>query len=77
MRRYLIDTTPLAGLAQDRTVFVARLTPFIRANEAATSVLAYAEVTEYLKGFSDFPTRHAQLPDASLLRRSAPIDVPR
>jgi predicted nucleic acid-binding protein len=70
MRRYLIDTTPLAGLVQDRPVFVSRLTPFIRSNEAATSVLVYAEVTEYLKGFTDFPVRHAQL--QTLLRAVHP-----
>jgi predicted nucleic acid-binding protein len=37
------------------------VTPYLREHEAATSILAYAEVVEYIKGFPDFVTLHTQL----------------
>lgn len=57
MRRYLLDTTPVAAYLQGRPKAVALMTPWIRRQEAATSALVYAEVTEYIKGLSDYPRR--------------------
>jgi predicted nucleic acid-binding protein len=70
MRRYLLDSTPLAGFLHGRVPYVARLTPLLARREVATSILVYAEVTEYLKGLPDFDRRHEQL--RTLLRSVYP-----
>ena len=61
MRRYLLDTGPLGAYLQGRQAVVNLVTPWLRQHEAATSILAYAEVVEYIKGFPDFLTLHTQL----------------
>ena len=61
MRRYLLDTGPLGAYLQGRQAVVHLVAPWLRQQEAATSILAYAEVVEYLKGFPDFVTLHTQL----------------
>jgi predicted nucleic acid-binding protein len=61
MRRYLLDTGPLGAYLQGRQAVVHLVAPWLRAQEAATSILAYAEVMEYIKGFPDFITLHTQL----------------
>jgi predicted nucleic acid-binding protein len=61
MRQYLLDSAPLAGYLHGRAPFVDLITPFIREHQAATSILVYAEVIEYLKGLPDFPRRRQQL----------------
>ncbi len=57
MRRYLLDTTPLAAYVVARPQMVEFLTPLLTRHELATSILVYAEVVEYLQGFPDFPAR--------------------
>lgn len=54
MKRYLLDTAPLAGLLVGRPAVVERITPWLAAREAATSILVYAEIVEYLKGKQDY-----------------------
>jgi len=61
MRRYLLDTGPLGAYLQGRQAVVHLVAPWLRQREAATSILAYGEVVEYMKGFSDFLTLHTQL----------------
>jgi predicted nucleic acid-binding protein len=61
MRRYLLDTGPLGAYLQGRQAVVHLVAPWLRAQEAATSILAYAEVVEYIKGFPDFIPLHTQL----------------
>ena len=61
MRRYLLDSEPLGAYLQGREGVVNLVAPWLRAREAATSILAYAEVVEYIKGFPDFVTLHTQL----------------
>ena len=61
MRRYLLDTGPLGAYLQGRQAVVNLVNPWLRQHEAATSILAYAEVVEYIKGFPDFLTLHTQL----------------
>jgi predicted nucleic acid-binding protein len=61
MRQYLLDSAPLAGYLHGRAPFVELITPFIQEHQAATSILVYAEVIEYLKGLPDFPRRRQQL----------------
>jgi len=61
MRRYLLDSTPLAGYLSGRQHFVERIAPLLSRREVATSVLVYAEIVEYLKGLPYFPRRRTQL----------------
>jgi predicted nucleic acid-binding protein len=70
MRQYLLDSAPLAGYLHGRQSFVELIIPFIREHQAATSILVYAEVIEYLKGLPDFPRRRHQL--QTLLREIYP-----
>jgi hypothetical protein len=50
MRQYLLDSAPLAGYLHGRKPFVELITPLIQHRQAATSIMVYAEVIEYLKG---------------------------
>ncbi len=61
MKRYLLDTTILAAGLFRRKVAVELLTPWINQREAATSVLVYGEVIEYLQGMANAPQRQAEL----------------
>ncbi len=61
MRRYLLDTAPLAAYLHNRPWAVQRVHPWIRDQEAATSILVYAEIVEYLRGKPEYDRRHAQL----------------
>ena len=61
MKRYLLDSGPLAAYLAGRPRIVELLSPWVRRREAATSVLAYGEVLEYLKGRQDFLQRKSEL----------------
>jgi predicted nucleic acid-binding protein len=61
VRRYLLDTTPLAAYLFGRPAARSRFDPWLANDELATSVLAYAEVVEYLRGQPDFPIRYRSL----------------
>lgn len=50
MRRYLLDTGPLTAFLFNRPGALSLMTPWIRDQEAAISILVYAEVTEHIKG---------------------------
>ena len=67
MKRHLLDTSLVAAYLQNRKAAVELITPWIQDREAATSIIVYAEVTEYLKGLLDFPKRMSDL--RTLLRR--------
>lgn len=54
MRRYLLDTTPLSAYLTGQPTAVERFTPWFDSDEAATSVLVYAEVVEGLHGRAAF-----------------------
>jgi predicted nucleic acid-binding protein len=71
LRRYLLDTTPLAAYLFGRPPAVALIGPWLDNHEAATSILIYGEVIEYLMGRSHFPDRQAQL--RQLLREITPL----
>lgn len=55
MRQYLLDTPAVAALLNNRPTAVSLMRPWVASQEAATSALVYAEVTEYIKGFADYP----------------------
>lgn len=61
MRRYLLDTGPLASYLFNRQAAVELIRPWIGNREAATSVLVYGEVDEYLRSHPNFPQRRGQL----------------
>lgn len=61
MKRYLLDTGLLAALLLSRPAAVELILPWLSREEVSTSILAYAEVVEYIRGFPDFPRRHAEL----------------
>jgi predicted nucleic acid-binding protein len=61
MRRYLIDTGPLAAYLLGRPWAIAALDPWLDRHEAATSILVYGEVTEYLQSLPDVASRLRQL----------------
>ncbi|HZO30884.1 MAG TPA: type II toxin-antitoxin system VapC family toxin [Chloroflexota bacterium] len=61
MRRYLLDAPILSALLLRRPVAVQLVTPWIQSREAATSILVYGEVNEYIQGRPDYEQLHAQL----------------
>ena len=63
MRRYLLDTGPLAAYLFNRQAAIELISPWIRSQEGATSILVYGEVIEYLRGRPQFPGRQRQLRD--------------
>ena len=54
MRQYLLDTCLVAALLHSRPSVVSLVTPWMIRHEAATSILVYAEVVEYVKGRPDY-----------------------
>ena len=73
MKRYLVDTTVLTAGLMNRPAAVTLLRPWIAGREAATSIVVYGEVVEYLHSFPDFPLRHRQLRE--LLQEVSPYFV--
>ena len=61
MRRYLLDTGPLGAYLQGREAAVDLIVPWIRRSEAATSILVYGELIEYLKSLRDYPAKYLGL----------------
>jgi len=52
---------PLAAYLFNRQVATELISPWIRTQEAATSILVYGEVIEYLRSRPHFPKRYRQL----------------
>lgn len=71
MRRYLLDTGPLAAYLRGRPTAVALISPWLRRHEVATSAIVYAEINEYIRGFADYPRRHGEL--RRLVRQIHPL----
>lgn len=61
MRRYLLDTSPLAAYLLGRPRAVSLIDPWLDRHEVATSILVYAGVIEYLKALPDYLLRRSQL----------------
>jgi hypothetical protein len=53
MRRYLLDTGILVAYLQGKPTVVQLVSPLITPQQAATSMLVYAEVVEHFKSFPD------------------------
>jgi len=71
VRRYLLDTGPLAAYLLNRTAATHVIAPWTRQHEAVTSILVYGEVMEYLKSKPDFAIRRREL--NTLLRAIYPV----
>ena len=54
MKRYLLDTSLLAAYLHNRKTAVSLLSSWVQHDEAATSLLVYGEVIEYLKGLPHY-----------------------
>lgn len=61
MRRYLLDSGPLAAYLNGRPAAVQLISPWIDKREVATSILVYGEVIEYFKSLPRFPERRTEL----------------
>ena len=70
MRLYLLDSTLLAAFLSGRKFAVDLMTPWIQNHQAATSILCYGEVIEYLKSKPEFAKHQSQL--RQLLREIYP-----
>ena len=61
MKKYLLDTSVVAGYLLARTRAIQLVRPLLAKEEAATSMLVYGEVAEYVKKFASFNTHKAGL----------------
>jgi tRNA(fMet)-specific endonuclease VapC len=59
MKRYLLDTSLLAGFFHHRQKAVELIALWLQHHTVATSMLVYGEVIEYLKGLPNFPAHYA------------------
>jgi tRNA(fMet)-specific endonuclease VapC len=61
MTKYLLDTGPLAAYLLGRPAVVPLVTGWLANNQAATSIVVYGEVIEYLKGLPHYQRYRRQL----------------
>jgi predicted nucleic acid-binding protein len=61
MKKYLLDTSVVAGYLLARSKAKQLVRPLLTQDEAATSMLVYGEVAEYVKKFADFSAYKASL----------------
>jgi predicted nucleic acid-binding protein len=61
MKEYLLDTSIVAGYLLAREKAIDLVTPLIEKEAAATSILVYGEVAEYVKKFANFTAYKASL----------------
>jgi tRNA(fMet)-specific endonuclease VapC len=61
MRKYLLDTSVVAGYLLARTKAIQLVRPLLAQEEVATSMLVYGEVAEYVKKFASFNAYRASL----------------
>jgi predicted nucleic acid-binding protein len=55
MKKYLLDTSLVAGFLLNRAKARQLVSPLLERQEAATSIVVYGEVAEYVKQFAFFP----------------------
>ena len=73
MRQYLLDTNVLAAYLQGRPGALSLAQAWIHNDEASTSIVVYGEITEYLKGFKEFPRHQVAL--RTLLKKVHPYPL--
>ena len=75
MRRYLLDTALVAAFLHRRPKAMELITPWVKQSEAATSILVYGEVIEYLKGLTNFGEYKTKLQKLFRLKQIAPYPL--
>ena len=55
MRRYLLDSSVLSAYMRGRPGALTLVQPWVLPGEATTSMVCVGEVSEYLKGYLDYP----------------------
>ncbi len=73
---YLLDTGVLSAYLRGRPKIVTLVEPWILTDEAATSILVYGEIIEYLRSFADVAQRRTNLQDALVDIQPLPLDYP-
>jgi len=73
MKNYLFDTSLVAGYLLNRKKAIALLQPLIKKEEAATSILVYGEVAEYVKKYASFSQYREDL--QALLKQIIPYPL--
>jgi tRNA(fMet)-specific endonuclease VapC len=73
MNKYLLDTSVVAGYLLAREKAKQLVQPLLAQEEAATSILVYGEVAEYVKKFADFAGYKASL--EALLEQITPYPL--
>jgi predicted nucleic acid-binding protein len=75
VRRYLLDTGPLTAYLLGLPTALTRVTPWISDLEAATSMLCYGEIVEYLAGLKDVRRHRRDLRGALRLIHPYPLGL--
>lgn len=75
MRRYLLDTDPLTAYLLGRPAALTRVTPWISDLEAATSMLCYGEIVEYLSDLKDVRRHRRDFRGALRLIHPCPLGL--
>ncbi len=75
MKRYLLDTSLVAAFLHGRKHVTELIDQWVRNQEAATSILVYGEVTEYLKGLADYSRYQARLRRLFTLKQITPYPL--
>jgi tRNA(fMet)-specific endonuclease VapC len=73
MKKYLLDTSLVAGYLLAREKAITLVSPLIEREEAVTSILVYGEVGEYVKSFTAFRTYRESL--EALLEQIDPLPL--
>lgn len=73
MKQYLLDTSIVAGYLLAREKAMALVSPLIEREAAATSILVYGEVVEYVKSLTAFRTYRKSL--EALLEQIDPLPL--
>ncbi len=73
MKKYLLDTSVVAGYLLARAKAIQLVRPLLAQEEAATSLLVYGEVAEYVKQFAEFAAYKASL--ETLLEQISPLPL--
>ena len=75
MKRYLLDTGLVAAFLHGRKPVVELIDPWVRNDEAATSIIIYGEVIEYLQGLAHYPHYKARLQRLFTLEQITPYPL--
>jgi predicted nucleic acid-binding protein len=75
MKHYLLDTSLVAAFLHGRPNALALIEPLVRNGQAATSILVYGEVIEYLKGLPTFREYKARLQRLFQLEQMVPYPL--